>query len=88
VGGIQLAFTQGATYSNLNDTPIRNDNTNGLLTARANDGLALRMPQELRPLELAYDLWWSWHPGGPELFRDVDPYRWETCGKNPGEALA
>lgn len=46
------------------------------------------MPSELRPLaELAYDLWWSWHPGGSEIFQAVDEHRWEASGKNPVKLL-
>jgi starch phosphorylase len=46
------------------------------------------MPPELQPLgELAYDLWWSWQPGGHALFRDVDPDRWDDCGQNPIKLL-
>jgi starch phosphorylase len=47
-----------------------------------------RTPPELRPLaEIAFDLWWTWQPEGPELFRDVDPDRWEACGRNPVKLL-
>lgn len=50
--------------------------------------IAACLPPELLPLgELAYDFWWSWQPGGPELFRDVDPPRWEACGHNPVRLL-
>src|SRR5215813_1126058 len=36
---------------------------------------------------LAYNFWWSWQPDGPELFRDLDPDRWETCNHNPVRLL-
>jgi starch phosphorylase len=46
------------------------------------------MPAELRPLaDLATDLWWSWHPDARELFRAIDPERWESCGDNPVKLL-
>ena len=51
--------------------------------------LADRLPPELAPLaRIAYDYRWSWEPGGPELFRDIDPLGWELTGGNPVRALA
>jgi glycogen phosphorylase len=50
--------------------------------------LASRIPEPLAPLaQLAYNYRWSWLPGGAELFRDVDPERWQTCGQNPVRLL-
>ena len=60
------------------------------LDARAHgeDGVAARLPEELRPLaDVALDLWWSWQPGAADLFRSVDPGRWESCGRNPVKLL-
>jgi starch phosphorylase len=55
---------------------------------RAAEALASRVPPALAVLaRIAYDLRWSWTPGGPELFRDVDPARWELCGNNPVRLL-
>ncbi len=46
--------------------------------------LLSRLPPALFPLgRLAYNYWWSWQPGGEEVFRAVDPDRWEACGHNP-----
>ena len=36
---------------------------------------------------LAYNYRWAWTPGGPELFRAVDPDRWERCAENPVRLL-
>ena len=37
--------------------------------ARAQAALAARIPEPLAPLaRLAFNYWWSWTPGGPELF--------------------
>jgi glycogen phosphorylase len=36
---------------------------------------------------LAYNYWWSWQPGGAELFRAIDPDRWESCNQNPVRLL-
>lgn len=52
------------------------------------DDIVARLPPRLRPLgELAYDLWWTWQPRAADLFRDVDPDRWELCGQNPVKLL-
>lgn len=56
--------------------------------ARAAAALALRLPAPLGVFaRLAYDYRWSWWPGGSELFRSIDPYRWESCGENPVRLL-
>jgi starch phosphorylase len=50
--------------------------------------LASRVPDVLAPLaRLAYNLRWSWLPGGAELFRSLDPERWELCLNNPVRLL-
>ncbi len=54
----------------------------------AAEALADRIPEELRALAtLAYNYWWSWAPGGEELFQSVAPRRWERCGFNPVRLL-
>jgi starch phosphorylase len=55
---------------------------------RAAGELAERLPDPLAPLaRLAYNYRWSWLPGGPELFRSVDPERFEIVGQNPVRLL-
>jgi len=50
--------------------------------------LVSRLPPTLSALgRLAYNYWWSWQPGGEALFRDVDPERWESSGRNPVRLL-
>lgn len=50
--------------------------------------LAAHIPPELRPLaRLAYNYWWSWAPGGEQLFRSIDPHRWTRAGENPVRLL-
>lgn len=50
--------------------------------------LAGRVPPALAPLaKLAFDYRWSWWPGGPEMFRAIDPRRWELCDGNPVRLL-
>jgi starch phosphorylase len=51
--------------------------------AAAAAALAARLPDELAPLaRLAYGYRWTWMPGGEDLFRSVDPHRFELCGGN------
>jgi glycogen phosphorylase len=55
---------------------------------RAADALVVRVPPELAPLaRSAYNLRWSWTPGGAETFAAIDPQRWERCGENPVRLL-
>ncbi|MBA3328063.1 MAG: alpha-glucan family phosphorylase, partial [Solirubrobacterales bacterium] len=50
--------------------------------------LASRLPDALAPLaSIAYNLRWSWLPGGPELFESIAPHRWELSGHNPVRML-
>jgi starch phosphorylase len=47
------------------------------------------LPERIRGLEnLAYNLWWSWHPPARELFRSLDPQAWRESGHNPIRMLA
>ncbi|MEN3281343.1 MAG: glycogen phosphorylase [Solirubrobacteraceae bacterium] len=51
---------------------------------RAAAALVERVPPELVPLaRAAYNLRWSWTPGGPETFAAIDPRRWQLSGENP-----
>lgn len=36
-----------------------------------------------RCVEIAHNLWWSWHPDVVEIFQLVDPARWRELGHNP-----
>lgn len=52
--------------------------------ARAVRDLADRLPERLWPLaRVAYNYRWSWAPGGEELFRRIDPVRFERARGNP-----
>src|SRR5688572_12622284 len=33
--------------------------------------------------EVSKNFYWSWHPEGVELFRDLDPDLWDICEQNP-----
>jgi len=63
--------------------------TDGALdVGRAAAELASRLPDALAPLaRLAYNYRWSWLPEGEELFRSLDPQRWELCLHNPVRLL-
>jgi starch phosphorylase len=48
------------------------------------DLLFTPIPQRITRLrELAYNLWWSWHPEAQELYRQIDPVLWEQDYHNP-----
>src|SRR6266542_3138268 len=52
--------------------------------AEAAGQLAVRLPSLLAPLAtLAYNYWWSWNPGGAELFQAIDRQRFDLCRENP-----
>jgi glycogen phosphorylase len=55
---------------------------------RAAEALAARVPQPLAGLaRLAYNYRWSWTPGGHDIYRSIDPVRWDRCGENPVRLL-
>ncbi len=57
-------------------------------TIRAAEELAERLPEALAPVaRLAYNYRWSWLPGGPELFAEIDRERFELCLQNPVRLL-
>ena len=52
--------------------------------ARAIRALADRLPERLWPLaRVAYNYRWSWDPRGEEMFRSIDPLRYERSRGNP-----
>jgi starch phosphorylase len=40
-------------------------------------------PRITRITELAYNLWWSWHPEAQALYQDIDPDLWKLVNQNP-----
>jgi glycogen phosphorylase len=47
------------------------------------------MPARISRLyELAYNLWWSWHPEARTLYKDLDPKLWESVGHSPVRFLS
>jgi starch phosphorylase len=58
------------------------------IAARAFD-LAENLPPGLKPLAaLAYNYRWSWLPGAEDVFREINPHRWELSGGNPVKFLS
>lgn len=52
------------------------------------DLLFTPIPQRIvRLRDLAYNLWWSWHPEAQELYRWIDPDLWEAEYHNPVDFL-
>jgi starch phosphorylase len=46
------------------------------------------LPEPLRPLlDIAYNLWWSWHPEAVELFVRLDKNLWQETKHNPVRML-
>src|SRR3954447_20848967 len=55
---------------------------------RAAEALALRLPEPLGVLaRIAYNYRWAWDPDGPDLFRTIDPDRWDRVAENPVKLL-
>ncbi len=53
-----------------------------------NQALSRRLPERIGRLgELAYNLWWSWHPQARDLFRALDYSLWRMSGHNPVKQL-
>ena len=58
------------------------------LAQRAAD-LAEHLPNGLKPLAgVAYNYRWSWLPGAEDVFREINPHRWELAGANPVKFLS
>ncbi|MFM9958884.1 MAG: alpha-glucan family phosphorylase [Phycisphaerales bacterium] len=46
------------------------------------------LPEALRPLmEIAHNLWWSWHPEAVRLFKRLDRELWDSTHHNPIKLL-
>lgn len=42
------------------------------------------LPIPLKPLkELAFNLWWSWNIDAEDLFKEIDPEKWDKIERNP-----
>ncbi|MEI7772668.1 MAG: alpha-glucan family phosphorylase, partial [Chloroflexales bacterium] len=46
------------------------------------------IPERIARLrDLAYNLWWVWHPEAQDLYREIDPDLWELVYHNPVDFL-
>ncbi|WP_047447052.1 alpha-glucan family phosphorylase [Alistipes sp. ZOR0009] len=46
------------------------------------------VPERLKPLEeISRNYWWSWSYAAQDLYKEIDPDLWESCGKNPVDFL-
>src|SRR3954447_14032517 len=55
---------------------------------RAAEALATRLPEPLGVFaRLAYNYRWAWDPDGPDVFRALDPDRWERVAETPVKLL-
>lgn len=53
-------------------------------TYRNSFNIKLDLPENLQLLDkISWNYFWSWHPEGVELFRELDPALWEKCEQNP-----
>ena len=52
-----------------------------------NGGTVTLPPRISRLSELAYNLWWSWHPEARELFASIDYTLWSLSSHNPVRIL-
>jgi len=53
-----------------------------------NHTLASKIPGRIRRIEeLAYNIWWSWHPRARDVFRALDYPLWRASGHNPVKEL-
>ncbi|MGE0822517.1 MAG: alpha-glucan family phosphorylase [Candidatus Binatia bacterium] len=52
------------------------------------DSTIISLPTRIQRLQdLAYNLWWSWHPEAEELFATIDPTLWAITQHNPVKLL-
>ncbi|MGB9753442.1 alpha-glucan family phosphorylase [Roseiflexus castenholzii] len=58
------------------------------LSVRSADLLFTPIPERIARLrDLAYNLWWSWHPEAQDLYRHIDADLWEEDYHNPVDFL-
>ncbi len=58
------------------------------MTDPAVESLCSLLPKRLERLgEIAYNLWWTWHPEAQRLFQRIEPVLWEQTNHNPVRLL-
>jgi phosphorylase/glycogen(starch) synthase len=97
--GYRAAYNEAATRSSMRlstlDTSSFSDELFvGFKQAEANSPhfrsftVITTLPKEIERLQdLAYNLWWSWHPDAQKLFNEIDPDEWEA-NNNPVRLLS
>ncbi len=59
------------------------------LTFRSFNPFDTQLPEPIRALErISKNYYWSWHPEGVELFREIDAKLWDDCEQHPNKMLA
>ncbi|MGQ0541589.1 MAG: alpha-glucan family phosphorylase [Blastocatellia bacterium] len=59
------------------------------LTFHTFSPLGIELPEPLKALErISKNFYWSWHPEGVELFRELDPVLWDKCEQHPQKLLS
>lgn len=59
------------------------------LTFRSFNPLGIQLPEPIRALDrISKNFYWSWHPEGVELFREIDAKLWDDCEQHPLKMLA
>lgn len=50
--------------------------------------ISIKLPKELKKLEdIAYNLWWAYNRSAQELFKMINPVKWEESQHSPTEVL-
>ena len=58
------------------------------LTFHSYKPLGIKLPAPLRDLQrLSENFYWTWHPEGIELFRDLDPMLWDKVEQHAQKML-
>jgi glycogen phosphorylase len=59
------------------------------LTFHTFSPLGIELPESLKVLDrISKNFYWSWHPEGVELFRELDPVLWDKCEQHPQKVLS
>lgn len=81
-----MAQTQTSTFSNMQQAATGQKD---ISTFRSDFTLRRELPVQLKDLErISLNYFWSWHPEGAKLFRDLDSSLWDECEQNPRELLS
>lgn len=80
-----MAQTESSTSTNMQQAAY---GLKDISTFRSDFTLRRELPGQLKDLDrLSLNYFWSWHPEGVKLFRDLDSSLWDECEQNPRELL-